>query len=434
MTALLRREPVFLAFLAMAALGAPQVGSAQAVGREVNILEADGLSEYEDLILPTGSSRFDLRAFGDEGAGGVRTNGANAWCVQNIVGFASRNNFGCGTGWYTRNVQGTYNSSVFDYGMFWAAPASDLPSTIDPVESGLKGNGYTGNVTTLIIVGAVKGGGDKLWASDRASIEMLAIGVSTTEDAACTNHGKRQDGFMRAGFQLLPESDCPATHPPSGWEGAHPIEAEAYLELQGSDPDFGASPDTDPFAFWRVPEEKQRTDKFFGDYQTYGELSDFYLEALGQYGTVVPGGSAPPVYEGWPLGLTQKFDVFYFSLPTVGNTMFFQSTIVNESEKVYGIGIRHRHDVRLRLHRDQLRSPHGQRGRSSPERCPVLRPRPKRCAIPGSVRPQGMRSEQDRQQRVRAVGLDRRQHGHRRHLAEDTDRRHAERAVQRPQQ
>jgi hypothetical protein len=144
---------------------------------------------------------------------------------------------------------------------------------------------------------------------------------------------------MNAGFQLLPESDCAVTHPPFGWLGAHPIEAEAYLELQGSDPDFQPSLDGDPFAFWRVPEELQRTDKFFGDYQTYGELSDFYLEALENYGTVVPGGSAPPLYEGWPLGLTQKFDVFYFSLPTVGNTMFFQSTIVNESEKVYGIGM-----------------------------------------------------------------------------------------------
>ena len=346
MTSLVRRGTALLAFLGLAALGAPQSGLAQ----EVTVLSAGGSPDQEDLILSTQPSRFDLGAFGDEGAGGVRTNGTNAWCVQNIVGFSSRFNFGCATGWYTRQTDGTYTSTIFDMGMRWGAPPSDLPSTIDPVNDGLKGGGWTANVTTLIIGGAVKGGGDKLWASDRSSVEMLAIGVSTTEDASCTNHEKRQDGFMFSGFQLLPESDCAVTHPPSGWEGAHPIEAESYLEMQATDPTFAAvapegsginyRPAThDPFAFWRVPEELQRTDKFFGDYQTYGELSDFYLEALGNYGTLIPGGSAPPAYEGWPLGLTQKFDVFYYSLPTVGNSMFFQSTIVNESEKVYGVGM-----------------------------------------------------------------------------------------------
>jgi hypothetical protein len=312
-------------------------------------ISAGGMPGQEDFVPPPRGSRFDLRAFGDEGSAGVRANGTNAWCFENITGFQQYFQFGCTT-WLVRRATGTYTQVTFDMGMRWGAPPHDLPSTIDPVADGLKGSGWTANITSLLIQGTVRGGGDKIWASDRTSIELLAIGVQSTEDGNCTDYSKTQDGSLDAGFQLLPASDCPATHPPSGWQGAHPIEAEAYLAMQESDPTFGPvapegsginyRPAThDPFAFWRVPEELQRTDKFFGDYQTYGELSDFYLEALASYGTVVPGGSVPPIYDGWPLGLTQKFDAFYFGLPTVGNALFFQSTIVNESEKVYGVGM-----------------------------------------------------------------------------------------------
>ena len=310
---------------------------------EVTVIDAGGAGP--DLVVPTRPNLFQLRAFGDEGAAGVRSNGSNIWCMQNIVGFSNRNNFGCNTGWFVRTITGGYTGAIFDMGMKWGAPASDLPEVIDPATSGLGGGGFTVNMTTLIIGGAVQGGGDKLWASDRSPVDLLNLAAKTTEDATCTNHSAARDGFMRTGFQLTPTSDCQDTHPAAGWKGSHPVPADSYLALQASAPEFGAMYDSmdpyghDPFAFWRVPEEMQSTEKFLGDWQTYGELSDWYRNALERYGTVIPGGAGSPGYAGWPLGLTQFYDIFYFGLPTVGNVMYFQSIIVNESEKVYGVGM-----------------------------------------------------------------------------------------------
>ena len=340
MKLLMRKGALLLAGLVLMPLGLADQARAQ---EEVRVIDAGGAGP--DLVVPTRPNLFQLRAFGDEGAAGVRTNGSNAWCVQNIQGFSSRFNFGCRTGWYVRQASGAYTSAIFDMGMKWGAPASDLPDVIDPANSGLGGGGFTVNMTTLIIGGAVQGGGDKLWASDRSPIDLLNLAAKTTEDATCFNHDGFRNGAMFPGFQLTPTSDCEDTHPASGWKGSHPIPAESFLELQASAPEFGAMYDPanpndyDPFAFWRVPEEMQSTDKFLGAWQTYGELSDFYRNALERYGTVVPGGAGSPGYAGWPLGLTQFYDVFYFGLPTVANVLYFQSIIVNESEKVYGVGV-----------------------------------------------------------------------------------------------
>lgn len=337
---LTRMGRLLIAGLVVMPLGTPGEARAQ---EDVTVIDAGG--EGNDLVVPTRPNLFQLRAFGDEGAAGVRANGSNVWCLQNIQGFSSRFNFGCRTGWYVRQINGAYNAAIFDMGMKWGAPASDLPEVIDPATSGLTGGGFTVNMTTLIIGGAVQGGGDKLWASDRSPVDLLNLAAKTTEDATCTNHSAARDGWMFTGFQLTPTSDCDITHPASGWKGSHPIPAESYLALQASAPEFGTMYDAmnpndyDPFAFWRVPEEMQATEKFLGDWQTYGELSDWYRNALERYGTVIPGGAGSPNYAGWPLGLTQFYDGFYFGLPTVGNVMYFQSIIVNESEKVYGVGM-----------------------------------------------------------------------------------------------
>ena len=340
MKLLMRRGTLLLASLVLLPLGTPGEARAQ---EEVTVIDAGGVGS--DLVVSTRPNLFQLRAFGDEGAAGVRSNGSNIWCMQNIVGFSNRNNFGCNTGWFVRTATGGYTAAIFDMGMKWAAPAGDLPDVIDPATSGLSGGGFTVNMTTLIIGGVVSGGGDKLWASDRSPVDLLNLAARTTEDATCLNHSAARDGNMDPGFQLTPTSDCEATHPAAGWKGSHPVPAESYLELQRSAPEFGAmyesmSPnDYDPFAFWRVPEEMQSTEKFLGDWQTYGELSDWHRTAIERYGTVVPGGTGSPNYGGWPLGLTQFYNIFYFGLPTVANTMYFQSIIVNESEKVYGVGM-----------------------------------------------------------------------------------------------
>ena len=189
MKPVMRKGALLLAGVVLMPLGTPGDARAQ---EEVTVIDAGGAGP--DLVVPTRPNLFQLRAFGDEGSAGVRSNGSNIWCLQNIQGFASRNNFGCRTGWYVRQVGGAYTSAIFDMGMKWAAPASDLPEVIDPATSGLGGGGFTVNMTTLILGGAVQGGGDKLWASDRSPIDLLNLAARTTDDATCFNHTAFRDG------------------------------------------------------------------------------------------------------------------------------------------------------------------------------------------------------------------------------------------------
>lgn len=353
MTSSWRKGAALLAALALGAALAPSADAQEPVriAPDPQFLSAGGSPDTPDLDLTRRPSLFNIGALGDEAAVGIRTNGQVIYCVQNVPMFTNRFNFGCRYGSYTRRQDGDYASDYFDMGLVLTAPASDLPSTIDPAV--VKGGGYTVNMTTLIIGGAVKGGGDKLWASDRTSRELLALGVKSTDDAECTNFSAERDGNMFDGFQLLPASDCPATVPAgpdptdpfSGWRGGHPIPEESFLELQANDPAFqnDGTPvvfgGADPFAFWRVPEDLQRTDRLLGNFSTYGETMDWYLQALGRYGGVTPMGAGAPSYEGWPLGITVFFDAFYFNLPTVGGSLYYQATLVNESEQVYGVGM-----------------------------------------------------------------------------------------------
>lgn len=321
---------------AVAVLGAVllAVQPARAQDGPAAILPEPG-SDLPPLDLSKLSSPFRLAALGDLAQVGLGGTGQVSMCVSNNAFGGPYFRDGCRSPFFIRNLSGGNTQAYFDLGIFLTAPPSDMPSVIDPVASGLRGGGWTFSTTSL--VASFTGGTDKIWASDRSGLELLAFGVQSTSDASCTNRTAARDGFMLEGFQLLPLSSCPPTHPPSGWRGSHHADVEVYLDLFKNDPEFR---DRDPFAFWRVPKELQRTDKFMGDLQTYGEMSDFYFELLPKYGAVVPGGSGPPVppYDGWPLGLTIWFDAFYFALPNLGGAVFWQGLIINDSEKVYGVG------------------------------------------------------------------------------------------------
>lgn len=310
------------------ALLAPAAALGQERPAPEKFLSAGGVGE--DLDLSKLSSPFNLFAQGDEAVAATRSNGQSANCITNL-GIATYFNYGCASPQYTRTTGGGLNDMYFDLMAGFTVAPSDMPSVIDPVGSGLKGGGFQYSQFSYLV--AFAGGSAKVWASDRSGSELLSFGVKTTNDASCTNFTSGNSAFLRTGFQMLPVADCPPTHPPGGFAGAHPIEAEAYLELfESGDPTF----QDDPFAFWRVPEELQRTDKTFGDFQTYGEWNDYYFQALPKYGAVIPGGTGAPEFHGWPAGIDVYFDAFYFGLPTVGGTMFWQATMTNNSERVYG--------------------------------------------------------------------------------------------------
>lgn len=324
-------------FAALAALvGAPVPGEAQQAEQEwmhegPRVLSAGGHPTQPDLDLSYLESPFNLRAEGDYAIAGTRSTGQSTTCISNIGWALYLSANGCGpTPQFTRSSGGGYFQMYFDFNMGWVAPPSDMPDLIDVDETGLQGGGWTHQLTAGIA--SVQGGTDKIGPSDRGA-ELLNIGAQTTEDGSCHDFSSITDANLNPGFQLLPVSDCPTTHPPGGFQGRHLAEQEVYLDLFENDPTFR---DGDPFAFWRVPEELQNTDRTIGDFQVYGEWNDYFFEALPRYGAVVPGGSGAPQYHGWPLGLEVRFDAFYFALPTVGGSTYWMATIVNNSADIYG--------------------------------------------------------------------------------------------------
>jgi hypothetical protein len=312
-----------------AALGAAPAEAQQRLERATHIALHDGSVGLE---LPR-TSPFTLYAEGDEGIATPRTGGRFFFCFTNITfgSFVSRH--GCWAPAAALTPAGTAAQQFFDVHLSFAAGPGDMPSVIDRASSGLRGDGFTYNTTQLAV--SPIGGGNKFWASDATSRGLLSYGVRVTNDASCTNRTTFTSGWLDVGFQLLPQSDCPPTFASGGWQGRRPIPVESYVALQ-DDPAMAR----DPFAFWRVPAELQDEGTFGGatGWQTYGEFSDHYFQALPRYGAVIPGQTGTPVYHGWPMGITVRFDAFYYALPALSGVVYWQATIVNESEKVYGQG------------------------------------------------------------------------------------------------
>jgi hypothetical protein len=81
------------------------------------------------------------------------------------------------------------------------------------------------------------------------------------------------------------------------------------------------------------------TSKILGAFQSYGRVSDHYREILAAYGNVIPGGTGPPGFGGWPLGLDIDFRVFNFTLPAVASAYYMELLVINRSEDIYGVGV-----------------------------------------------------------------------------------------------
>src|SRR5690606_28676968 len=151
-------------------------------------------SDLPPLDLSKLSSPFRLAALGDLAQVGLGGTGQVSMCVSNNAFGGPYFRDGCRSPFFIRNLSGGYTQAYFDLGIFLTAPPSDMPSVIDPVASGLRGGGWTFSTTSL--VASFTGGTDKIWASDRSGLELLAFGVQSTSDASCTNRTAARDGFM----------------------------------------------------------------------------------------------------------------------------------------------------------------------------------------------------------------------------------------------
>lgn len=281
-------------------------------------------------------SPFNLKGLGDFAISGMKPAGSNRWFVTNTgpgdtFGFFSALPGGVrGTVWSGSN----YNSQFFEIQFWGGAPASewrrnrDLAPSLEKIKNA---EGLNPGYTTRLNL--------QRWAPDYqwqfqgrdGTLGKLHSGASVTGDGSCRDHTISAFGAVNSGVPLLASSDCPETWGSLGWQGERPIPTDSWIQLaQERGSEFA-------FDWWRVPEELKNQSKFLGDYQAFGESSDYGLEARSQYGEVVPGGSGAPTLEGYPLGLDIRFDAYVFHLSEVANIYFYQMLLINNSEQLYGV-------------------------------------------------------------------------------------------------
>jgi len=164
-------------------------------------------------------------------------------------------------------------------------------------------------------------------------VGRLFSGTATTQDGGCRDRNNFGNGFLSYGISLMAISNCPETWPASGFNGARYIADTTFATA------FRALPDSFRFDFWKVPQASLEASGFLGNTSTYGESSDHYTEILRSYGSVTPKGTGTPTIGGFPLGLDIRFDAFNFGRNALNNVIFYQMTVVNNSEKVYGKGV-----------------------------------------------------------------------------------------------
>jgi hypothetical protein len=218
--------------------------------------------------------------------------------------------------------------------LYVAAPAGERDRHMDRVPSlaNALGRGYTLNTVLTYYAGEM--------LPHDGTLGPYQSGVQNTRDGSC-----QQFETGEPGWPLLAVNDCPQTWGSLGWQGSRVVDAEGFLAYAGQVGDGNLA-----FDPWKVPVDYQRTDKYLGDVQAHGFLSDYSVETLfgslayASYGNVIPAGMGgdpeeAPGRSGWPLGLLFEMDAFSFALPGMQNTGWWQYTITNNSAEVYGVGL-----------------------------------------------------------------------------------------------
>ncbi|NIM51428.1 MAG: hypothetical protein GTN78_25505, partial [Gemmatimonadales bacterium] len=175
--------------------------------------------------------------------------------------------------------------------------------------------------------------GGNAWFPVDGALGTHHSGVVSTDDGTCTDHN---EGFAPdLSVPLTANNECEAT-----LGSASLATFGRLITLDNWVAHWDTLVDKSQFSwdFWRQPETSY-TEDFLGDFQTYGIFSDWTQDRLADFGSLIPGGSGDPGPQGWPLGLTIKFDAYTFQLPTVDNAFYWRALVINDSEQVYGVGL-----------------------------------------------------------------------------------------------
>ena len=169
--------------------------------------------------------------------------------------------------------------------------------------------------------------------SDGQAQRGLFRGAENAAGAGCRDNTSVLNALMEPKVTLLAGSSCPETWGAQGFQGPRPISDSAFIRLAQRNPS-GFN-----WQYWRIPELDKDQSKFLGDFSTYGEISDHYSEMLDAYGGVTKLRSGKAQIGGFPLGLDMHFEAFSFARPAIQNAVFWQMTVVNRSDRLYGTGV-----------------------------------------------------------------------------------------------
>lgn len=306
-----------------------QVPAGPPVERPSHLL-ADPFSRYESLDLAEAHaravSRFNLYAAVDVAYTGMRMAGTLNYFMSNAG--PGDYNYNPGALGYLLH-RGAWRHNFFEVTLMAGTPRSTWlrnKSGIPSLENVRNEDGYVGFMNAML-AGSVQNFG----AADGTLGELFS-GVVSTNDGSCLDHSSYQAGGLNVGVPLLAGSNCSETWGRIGWAGERPVSAEAWEDL------FHQRGSGFTFNWWDVPDSHQGTG-VLGDFQTFGQITDFYRERLEEYGAVIPGGVGEPVKDGYPLGLEIDFEAYSFSLPTVANAVVWQARVTNRSDRIYPGGI-----------------------------------------------------------------------------------------------
>ena len=277
---------------------------------------------------------FQLFANADIAGAGMKMPGSFGWGVSNLGPCADAfslfssgsNGQGCGA----VLLDGQWSFHLYDLGLVAGAGETEfnkIKAVRPEAATSLRGQPFS-----QIWVQTTSSPRQEFGPADN-TLGRLFSGVASTSDGSCRDHTGNQNADMNPGVTLLATSDCPATWASGGFQGPRVISDSAYLRLREIEGSQNFS-----FDYWRAAPLSSEQG-FLGDYSTYGRISDHYAEMVAQYGGVTKLGTGAAVIGGFPLGLEIDFQAYRFARPTLQNVVFWQMTVVNRSDRLYGSGI-----------------------------------------------------------------------------------------------
>lgn len=326
------RTTCFMALVGAAFAAAFAASDARAQEAEVRetVLRSEHPSVPDAVLRPV--SPFELRGLADQAFGGIRNRGNHLNRIANdgTINYTQGNPVGIIIFGTPLGARTPYFLADFVMGASptdWQNAQAQAPSLANALGGGFN-VAYNENTGFFARIRQWRPGDDQLG--------RVHSGVASTTDGTCTQHRN-----LGASNILMNINDCPPTWGSEQFAGAvKKTTLPQWVEL------FETTPDPNAFTWdwWQVPDSLV-SDELMGDAQSYYTFTDYAADRLVRFGDVVPAsactgcGQGDPIETGWPMGITVKVDVFSFALPSVVDAAIYQMLIINDSEKVYGVGL-----------------------------------------------------------------------------------------------